>query len=76
MTEYRALLPPELWLQQVFEAKSAREGGVVRRSLRDIDRTIGRSAFLSKIERRGFQAIENCGQVVIFCNSAPVRRLR
>lgn len=76
MSQLRNFLPPEVWLQQVFEAKAAREGGIVRRSLRDIERTVGREVFLREVERRGFQALENCGQVVIFCNAAPIRRFR
>ena len=69
------LLPPEIWMQKVFDAKAAREGGVVRRSFRDIDRTVGWPRFQQELERRGFHAVENCGQIVIFCNNAPVRVL-
>jgi hypothetical protein len=76
MTETRSFVPPDIWMQQVFDAKAAREGGTVRRSLRDIDRTVGRTAFLREIERRGYQAVENSGQIVIFCNAEPIRRFR
>ena len=69
------LLPPDVWLQKIFDAKSAREGGVVRRSLRDIERTVGWPRFQRELERRGYHAVENSGQVVIFCNNAPVRVL-
>ncbi|MEO0335078.1 MAG: hypothetical protein AAF202_01700, partial [Pseudomonadota bacterium] len=31
------LMPAEIWMQRIFDAKAAREGGVVRRSLRDVD---------------------------------------
>ncbi len=65
-------LPPEFWLQQVFEAKAAQQGGVVRRKLSDVDRTVGREAFIAEIRRRGFHAVENSGQVVVFCNNAPI----
>jgi hypothetical protein len=49
---------------------------VVRRSLHDVDRIVGRERFLSELDRRGFQAVVNAGQVVIFCNREPLRRLR
>lgn len=62
-------------MQQVFDAKAARQGGVVRRSRRDIDRTVGWPQFEAELRRRGYHAVENCGQVVIFCNNAPVRVL-
>ena len=48
----------------------------MRRSLRDVERTVGRAVFAAEVERRGYQAVENCGQIVIFCNAAPIRRFR
>ena len=62
-------------MQQVFDAKAARQGGVVRRSRRDIDRTVGWAMFEAELRRRGYHAVENSGQVVIFCNNAPIRVL-
>lgn len=76
MTAQLALLPAEIWMQQIFEAKAARQGGVVRRKRRDIERTVGMERFLRELARRGYHAVENCGQVVIFCNDAPIRVLR
>ena len=45
MTDTLSLLPPEVWLLQLFSAKSAREGGIVRRQVRDVERIIGRHNF-------------------------------
>ena len=75
MTMHMRRLPPDLWMQQIFDAKAARQGGVVRRKMRDVERNVGRAAFLAEIQRRGFHAVENSGQVVIFCNNAPIRLL-
>lgn len=75
MTNTVNFLPPEIWLAQIFEAKSAIAGGIVRRKKRDIERTVGWDRFLDELERRGYQAVENSGQVVIFCNAAPIRRV-
>ena len=75
MTQHFALLPPELWMQQVFEAKAAREGGVVRRRSRDVERIVGREVFLNELRRRGYHAVENAGQMVIFCNNQGVEVL-
>jgi hypothetical protein len=41
-----------------------------------VDRYIGREAFIDEVYRRGFRAVENAGQIVIFCNQEPVRILR
>jgi len=75
MTMHMRRLPPDLWMQQIFDAKAARQGGVVRRKMRDVERNVGRAAFLAEIQRRGFHAVDNSGQVVIFCNTAPIRLL-
>lgn len=63
----------EQWFRHLFRAKSALDGGVVRRKVRDMERMVGREAFEQELRRRGFSAIENAGQVIVFCNSEPVR---
>ncbi|MEW9918802.1 N-(5'-phosphoribosyl)anthranilate isomerase [Marimonas sp. MJW-29] len=68
-----AALSPEHWITHGFSAKAAREGGVVRRKIRDIERYVGLEVFLAELDRRGFTAVENAGQLVIFCNQEPVR---
>lgn len=71
----QADISPELWIKQLFSAKAVNKGGVLRRSARDIERFVGRETFVAEIKRRGFKAVENNGQVVIFCNRAPVYAL-
>ena len=66
---------PDLVLLDMFSSKAAREGAVIRRKSRDVDRLIGRDVFLCELERRGYHAVENAGQIVIFCNAEPVRVL-
>ena len=68
-----ASITPDLWLRQLFSAQAARDGGVVRRQVRDVVRIVGRAVFERDLRRRGFRAVENSGQIVIFCNRAPVR---
>ena len=68
MTMQIRRLPPELWMQQLFDAKSARQGGVVRRKLADVECNVGLDAFLAEIRRRGYHAVENSGLVVVFCS--------
>ena len=75
MTTTIALIPPEIWLLQMFSAKTAREGGIVRRQIRDVERIVGRAKFEHELRRRGFHAVENAGQYVIFCNNEAVRLL-
>ena len=72
MSQMQILLPPDIWMRKIFDAKAARDGTSVRRSLRDIDRIVGRARFFREITRRGYHAVENAGQVIIFCNNQPV----
>ena len=70
-----APLSPDHWLVHLFSSQAARQGGVIRRKIRDVDRYVGRDAFLTEMQRRGFPVVENAGQFVIFCNREPIRRV-
>ena len=76
MTTLPAHLTSEKWLRQIFSAQAARDGGVVRRQVRDVERLIGRDVFEGEVKRRGFSAVENAGQYVIFCNHEGLRLIR
>jgi hypothetical protein len=75
MRDLPATIRPEHWIVQVFSAKSAAEGGTVRRKVADVERLIGRDRFLHEVRRRGFRVAENAGQFIVFCNREPVRLL-
>ncbi len=60
----------ELWLAQVFAAKSVGEAGVVRRKVADVERKIGRRTLELEVRRRGFHMVECGGQFVIVCSRA------
>jgi len=47
---------------------------LLRRQFRDVDRYIGRERLAHELARRGYHAVENAGQIVIFCNREPIRR--
>ncbi|WP_255552256.1 N-(5'-phosphoribosyl)anthranilate isomerase [Maritimibacter dapengensis] len=64
---------PDIWMDQAFTCPTALKGGVIKRSIEDVDRIVGRDLFLSEVRRRGFQAVENGLTLVIFCNGDPVR---
>ena len=66
---------PDLVLLDMFSSKAAREGAVIRRKVRDVERLVGRDALFDELRRRGFSAVENAGQFVSFCNSEPIRRV-
>ena len=62
-------------MQHLFASQAARDGAVIRRKIRDIERFAGRELFEAELRRRGFRAVENAGQIVVFCNREPVRRV-
>ncbi len=66
-------ITPELWFRHLFSAQAALDGGVVRRKTRDMERIVGRDAFERELRRRGYSAVENADQIVVFCNAEPVR---
>ncbi|MFD2741098.1 N-(5'-phosphoribosyl)anthranilate isomerase [Sulfitobacter aestuarii] len=66
-------LSPQAWITTMFSSRAACSGGVIRRNLRDIERYVGIAAFEAELRRRGFHAMENAGQLVIFCNQEPIR---
>ena len=69
------VLDPEAWITHLFSARAAAQGGVVRRKARDVERIVGWEVFRAELRRRGFSAVINGGQVVVFCNAEPVRIL-
>jgi len=75
MTRMPAYLSPDHWVSHLFSSQAAREGGVIRRKVRDVERFVGREPFLLEMKRRGFPVVENAGQFVIFCNREPIRRV-
>jgi len=74
MAMRHSVLPmtPEAWFRHLFSAQAARDGGVVRRKVRDMERMVGRDVFNAEIRRRGYSAVENAGQMIVFCNAEPV----
>ncbi|MBD3663955.1 N-(5'-phosphoribosyl)anthranilate isomerase [Sulfitobacter aestuariivivens] len=63
----------EHWIRHIFSSKSARDGGVVRRKVRDVERIIGSGAFEAEVRRRGYRAVQNGQHYVVFCNAERLR---
>lgn len=76
MFDQTTALSPENWLRDIFSAKAVMHGQVMRRKRRDIERYCGMERFMAEVRARGFQAVENREQIIVFCNNAPIRRLR
>ena len=61
------------WLDTMFQAKSVLKGGIVRRAVHDVEREIGRAAFVSAVRRRRFHLIECGGQFIVICNPGQMQ---
>ena len=75
MNQITHIRAADLWMRNIFDAKAARAGASVRRSVNDVEQIVGRAAFERELRRRGFHAVENAGQFIIFCNNEPLRVL-
>lgn len=60
MAELPDFLSCDAWMLHLFSSRAAREGGVIRRKTRDIDRFVGREHFCTK-----------CGGAVIRWSRMP-----
>lgn len=67
--------PSAPWIAQLFSSKSARKGAVVRRSVAWVHREVGRDAFVSEVQRRGYHLIETADQFIVVCHNGPIRIL-
>ncbi len=68
--------PPVLnafWCNALFGAKAVSKGGVVRRSVRDVELEIGRDAFFAEVRRRGFHLVECGNQFIIICHDGHMK---
>ncbi|MCG6882879.1 MAG: N-(5'-phosphoribosyl)anthranilate isomerase [Silicimonas sp.] len=67
--------PQEMFFLSLFNSKAVQDGAVIRRKVRDVERLVGRTAFVDELNRRGYRAVENAGRFVIFCNAEPILRV-
>lgn len=72
MTQLQLPITSQEWMRQMFASKTALDGGVIRRKVSDVERLVGRDAFLAAMKKRGFRVVENAGHFVILCNSDDV----
>lgn len=76
MPELPQHLHAEIWLDQFFGSTIARQGGVVKRKVRDVERIVGREQFVFEVNRRGFRAYQNGQHFIVFCNMLPITRVK
>ena len=73
MSIVQTITANDIWLGQIFAPEAAKSGGVVRRSIADVERKVGRRALELAVKQRGWHLIECGGQFVIVCSREQVR---
>ena len=63
------------WIDQMFTAKTAGRGGVVRRSVLSVEREVGRAVFIAAVRQRGYHCVECGGQFIVICNLGQMQVL-
>jgi hypothetical protein len=61
------------WVDQIFRAVQAERGGVVRRSIFDVERYSSLQEIVDIARARHFHVLETGDQVVILCNEGELR---
>ena len=57
------------YFYQLFSAKAARTGGVIRRPVKEVETEVGRDLFMAEVAHRGFHVIECAGQFIVICTA-------
>ena len=60
------------WVRQIFTAQQAQMGGVVRRSLYDVERLASVEEVVKEARARGYHVIETGDQLVVLCHTGAL----
>jgi hypothetical protein len=64
------------WIDQIFKARVAKNGGVVRRKKSSVHKYASHYALVRAVKRRRFHLIEIGDWYVILCNTGDMRVIR
>lgn len=60
------------WIDQIFAADAAAQGGVVRRSRESVEQYSSLRELVAEAKRRNFHVVETGGQVVVLCHEGDL----
>ncbi len=64
--------PPDAWIAEIFAAKAASTGGVIRRNRRWVEAEIGWDRFVAEVQARGFHLLETGQQLIVVCHRGHI----
>lgn len=76
MPDLPEYLSPDQWLSQMFSSREACTDGIVKRKVRDVERLVGREAFVREVKLRNFRALQIGRHYIVICNQHPIRVVR
>ncbi len=68
----RCVNSPDGWLDLIFTAKAAQNGGIVRRNVTWVEHEIGRQTFVKAVQDRGFHLLETGNQFIVICHQGNI----
>lgn len=60
------------WVDQIFNARQAGTGGVVRRSVHDVQRYGSLEEIIERAQDEGWHVIETGDQIVVLCHTGAL----
>lgn len=61
------------WVDQIFDAKAAKRGGLVRRKKASVSKFASEADLIAAVKARGFHLIESGDQYLIFCHKGSMK---
>lgn len=61
-------MSPYEYINQIFEADAAKNGGIVRRKIANVEKYSSFKYLVKAVEEKGFHLIKTCDQYVILCS--------
>lgn len=67
--------PPsgDAWISQIFQAKVAKNGGLVRRKITSVEKHASEERLLFAVKKRGFHMVRIGDWYVVLCNEGDVK---
>src|SRR5579862_7173214 len=69
----RSTMLTSAWVEQIFYSIASGTGGIVRRSISDVQRYASVEELIWAVKARGFHMIQTDDQFVIFCNDGGIK---
>ena len=66
-------MSPYEFINKMFEAEAAKNGGIVRRKIASIEKSASLKYLIKEVQERGFHLIETEDQYVVICNSGKFK---